>query len=606
MKTQKRHGRQARNTIQDERHANAWQPDERIPRLTSHLSQYIPHTLALLAFLLRALNITGESLWRDEIDTVRFSFTALSEMLGNLARNGFNGPLYHLLMRAWLSLAGVNDFALRYFSLLCGVAEIVLVFALARRLFGRRTALLATWFAAIAPVLIWYSGEGKMYTLQPALIVLALYALRRAVESRPWRLKIAALRTGRYWRFSAPISNLQSLNPWWAVFIVAVSLGYYVHLLTPLFLAVAAAFFLLWWLQSRYHIKGALLAVVLCTLPYVPMAVWQLPTFLAGTNTGHTFYPLSVTLFSLLYNWSLGLSEQLPPGAPAGYTWLAILAFAGIAVIGLAGSAVTLGAPANSTPHSRQNAVVTKEHIAPMHAFSSAVGVFMWLMLPMCLVFVISTRAPVFEPRYVLWSAPALYILMGAGLAWLLTHVSAFARVLFVLVSMVSLWGTAAQMLYPIRPDVSGAARYVAAHMQPDDLFMFQIPYTRYGFEYYLPMYAPALPVDPEPRPDDGLRTLQGLRERIVDAPYTNHGATTDDVNSQLLPMMFRQQRIWLVEVEASMWDERDLVRAWYDENMQQVERRELRGVTVTLYEITWKTSCFLPHVSVGEATPER
>ena len=91
-------------------------------------------------------------------------------------------------MRLWLSLGGVNDFTLRYFSLLCGVGLVAVVFVLARRLFGMRAAFVAAWLTAVSPVHIWYSGEGKMYTLQPLLLLLALYALRRGIGD--WRLGI--------------------------------------------------------------------------------------------------------------------------------------------------------------------------------------------------------------------------------------------------------------------------------------------------------------------------------------------------------------------------------------------------------------------------------
>jgi uncharacterized membrane protein len=540
------------------------------------------------AFVLRAFNITGESLWRDEIDTIRFSFTALNELLSNLTRAGFNGPLYHLLMRGWLSLGGVNDFTLRYFSLLCGMVEVALVYVLAHRLFGRRAALLAAWFTTIAPALIWYSGEGKMYTLQPVLIVLAIYALRRGVDGK---LTTEDLRseTGRQFL----TTKFLSLNLWWVVFVIAVSLGYYVHLLTPLFLFVAVVFFLLWWRQSRHHLVGGITALVLCTLPYVPMVLWQAPIFMAGADTGHAFYPLDVTLISLLYNWSLGISNRLPPGLPPFFVWLSVLLFAGAAVLGVISAAL---------PGERAGVV----RIQCPDVLASAVGVLAWLLLPMILIYLISTRAPVFEPRYVLWSAPALYILVGVGLAWLLARATTTAVLLAVLLSVASVWGIVAQVIYPIRPDVRGAAQAVAQTMQPGDLFVFQIPYTRFGFEYYLPMFAPELPVDAQPRPDDGMRTIQGLRERIAEAPFTNYGVTMDDVNAQLGTLLTHGQRIWLVEAEVPMWDDRGLVRAWHDEHMQLADRREWRGITVSLYENDLKYRRFLPLIHMENDESDR
>ncbi len=538
---------------------------------------YLPLLIIFAGFILRAVNITGESLWRDEVDTIRYAFAPLSEMVQNLTRNGFNGPLYLFAMRAWLSLTGINDLAVRYFSLICGALMVALIYVLSRRLFDRRTALLAMWFATIAPVLIWYSGEGKMYTFQPALLLLAIYSLRRAVDVGP-RGRRASLEGDA--QLSSRSSLLRTFNGWWIVFTIAVSVGYYVHLLTPLFLAVAAVLFAAWWPRARHHWRGALIALAICTVPYIPLAIWQIPTVLAGMNTGHIAYSLDAVLYTLVYNWSVGLSNQMPAGIPANVTWLAILCYTGAVSI-----AVVAGfwfAKPRSAGHRNGHAAQAAAGAASV--MGSVLGMLAWLLLPALIIFLISLRAPVFEPRYVLWSAPALYILAAYGLSCLMPRLPLAGGMLAVLISLASLIGLAAQFEFPIRPDLRGAAQAVASQMQSDDLFVFQIPYTRYGFEYYLPQEVMNPSLESGPMPADGLRTLAGFRGRIVEAPFTNGAASVADVAAALQPLEARSPRIWLIESEAAMWDRRALVRAWFDQNMAVVWRGTLRGITVTLY----------------------
>ncbi len=514
----------------------------------------------MLAFILRALNIVGESLWRDEIDTIRFAFAPSDQLLGNLTREGFNGPLYHGLMRAWLTLTGINDFSVRYFSLLCGVALVAIVYALARRLFGARTAAIAAWLTAIAPVLVWYGGEGKMYTLQPLLVVLALYALRRAIEpvnsgtSGPGKRRVTA---------SAA---------WWLAFVAAVSLGYYVHLLTPLFLAVAGVFVLAWWPDARRHWRGLLIATAACSVPYLPLLIWQLPLFVSGGDIGHAFYPLDVIGLSLAYNWSVGLSSQLP-FAGATLAWIGIACYVGMAAVGIASG--------------------WRKGIG-----RSILGVLAWLALPTLLVYAVSTRIPIFQPRYVLWSAPALYLLVALGLVWLWSRALPLAAAAGFLLTALAAAGLLAQIDSPIRPDNRGAAQYLAERLEPDDSFVFQMPYTRYAFEYYLPRFLPGYRVDPEPQPDDGLATLPELREQAFDAPFTNAGATEEDVDQDLSLLIDPDRRVWLVEAESAQWDERGLVRNWFDRRMELVERRDFRGVTLGVYRSTVERRAFLPLIS--------
>lgn len=507
-----------------------------------------PVALLLLAFVLRIANLTGESLWRDEVDTVRFALAPLSEIAANFTATGVNGPPYHLLIRAWLALAGVSDFALRYFSLVCGVLLVALIYALGRRLFGRGAGLTAMALATASPILAWYAGEGKMYSLQPMLLTLALYALVRAATSGEGKV------AGR---------RLPPSTPWWLTFIVATSLSFYVQLLSPLFLPVAAAFFLALWPQSRRHVAGGSIALAALTLPYLPLAVWQVPTLLRGGDIGHTFYPLNAIGLTLASNWALGLDGRAPllnlPAAD-GAVVLVRMAVIALFVALVIYELVEGGRRARASDAERRR-------------FQVALAAVVWLALPALLIYLISTRIPLFQPRYVLWSAPALYLLAGAGLARLSAE-PGFGRWAAAVVGgallLFSASGWLSQVINPIRPDLRAASRHVAAALQPGDALVFQIPYGRFGFEYY------------------AMRAGRRLEDvRIVEADvFTNDGKTEDDIAATLLPALSGANRVWLYEAEAPMWDERGLVRSVLERDLIALERSDFRGVSVGLYEM--------------------
>ncbi len=518
------------------------------------MTRWLPHAVLFAGFILRIANITGESLWRDEVDTIRFSFVGLDQLVGNLTRAQFNGPLYHLLMRGWLALAGVDDLPLRYFSVLCGTAQLALLHALARRMFGRGVGLAALALAAFSPVLVWYGGEGKMYTLQPMLITLALYALRRAMSL-------------------APGSSRRASFVWWTAFVAAASAGFYIHLLTPLVLAVALAFALAWPREARAHWRGLLVAFGLCVLPYLPLAVWQAPLALAGGDLGHAFYPLDVMALSLAYNWSIGLSGRLVFDLDPELGWLAIASFAALAA---------LGAAAGWQSPRR----------------SATAATLAWLLAPALLIYLVSTRIPIFQPRYVLWSAPAFYLLCALGARWLWRRAPPLAAGIGAWLALLSALGIASQIALPIRPDLRGAARFLGSQLGPRDRLVFQIPYTRYAFEYYLPRFAPQYPVDGQPQPDDGLATLAGLRDRIGDGPYTNPDLPDPEVEAAIQQAIGPGERIWYVEVEPRLWDERGAARAWFDARLPQFDRRDFRGVQVGLYARPLDFDYFVPLVS--------
>ncbi|MDY7040526.1 MAG: glycosyltransferase family 39 protein, partial [Chloroflexota bacterium] len=114
-------------------------------------------TIVLLAFAVRVYHLDYQSLWRDEVDAIRFSYDSLDTLLANFTRAGWNGPLYYLFLRPWLAVAGDSEFALRFFSLLWGVLAVPLTYAVGRRLLAPHSAVLASLLVALSPYLVWYS-----------------------------------------------------------------------------------------------------------------------------------------------------------------------------------------------------------------------------------------------------------------------------------------------------------------------------------------------------------------------------------------------------------------------------------------------------------------
>lgn len=499
-------------------------------------------------------NLTGESLWRDEVDSVRFAFEPLGAVFARFTTTGFNGPLYHLIVRGWLSLAGVSDFALRYLSLVCGVVLVALVYVLGRRMFGARVGLIATWLATASPVLVWYAGEGKMYSLQPMLLTLALYALLRVTDPSP------------NYPVTNPVTNYQ-LPTWWTVFILATSLSFYVHVLSPLFLPVALLFFFAQWPTSRRHLVGGAVALALLTLPYLPLLAWQAPALLRGGDIGHRFYPLDQIASTLLSHWLFGLDGRAPLLWPTSGEAVTLVRRV-MLVLGLALVAYGLAKAAQCASRGPR----------AMKALCLQLATLGWMALPALVVFLISLQMPLFLPRYVLWSAPAFYLLASVGLDRLLAAERVgriVARASLITISLASLAGVAAQIIYPIRPDLRGAVAYVLRHSQPGDMVVFQIPYMQYSFAYYAE------------RAGYPLAQLQ-----LAEAPFTNHGMSPDDAAQTMRALVAPAARVWLFESEAAMWDRRGLVRRWFDKTLTTLDRRAFRGVEVGLYALPgdWKS----------------
>src|SRR6266403_1322068 len=74
-------------------------------------------------------------------------------------------PLYYLLLEGWTLIFGTSDLALRLFSVSFSIASLPLLAALADRIAGPRAALASCVLFAFSPLVIYYSTEGRMYSL---------------------------------------------------------------------------------------------------------------------------------------------------------------------------------------------------------------------------------------------------------------------------------------------------------------------------------------------------------------------------------------------------------------------------------------------------------
>ena len=148
--------------------------------------------LAIGVLLRLRLYADRRSLWLDEIwialNVVERGFLGLLRPL-DYAQSAPVGFLW--IERLAVVLGGVNDLALRAFPLLAGCLLLVALWMLARRLIDVRYAALCLAFAALSPILVYYSHEVKPYIIDALLAVvltwLALDVLEAPDSPRAWR-----------------------------------------------------------------------------------------------------------------------------------------------------------------------------------------------------------------------------------------------------------------------------------------------------------------------------------------------------------------------------------------------------------------------------------
>ena len=130
--------------------------------------------ILLLALVLRVPQLDFQPLWWDEGYSVFFATRDFPTMLARTAID-IHPPLYYALMQVWMLAFGTNVVALRLLSVIIGVASVPLIYLVSKTLFDLRTALVAAFLLAIAPLHIYYSQEVRMYGLAMLLALAAVW-----------------------------------------------------------------------------------------------------------------------------------------------------------------------------------------------------------------------------------------------------------------------------------------------------------------------------------------------------------------------------------------------------------------------------------------------
>jgi len=474
---------------------------------TQQLANILLLLVLCLGAALRFYRIQAQSLWNDEGTTVALVSRSLA-VITQSAANDIHPPLYYYLLHFWTRLFGTSELAVRSMSAALGV---LLVFFTA--IFGRVTqganprtreygwvGLIAAAFAALSPLQVHYSQEARMYMLTAFLATVATLALVRVLEYlySGWQAK------GRRFLWAV------------AAYVVISILLLHCHYFAVAVIAAHNLTFLVRWLvwvrsrlregsgdehglTSQRH-RGSFwqpvltwlaiqAAIVLAYVPWLILAADQLRVWPAISQSQN----LALLLTRSFKHLALGI----PGAVQGGVTWVAL---AGIL---LAGTWALLLRVLNGQ-HTTASAAVLCHYYVP-------IGV----------LYLLSLRRPMYDPKFLLLCTPALHLLMAEGilaLARLTTRICARVRIAVVLafilsVAVLSATALAAYYWDPryARDDYRGIAQYIEAVGQPGDAILVNAPAQVETFAYY---YRGTLPVHPLPsrRPLDEAETLLDLQ----------------------------------------------------------------------------------------------
>ena len=139
----------------------------------TYLNIWILIVLAIVTVGLRCLFLQYD-VWYDEACSW---FTAIQSFPKGIMDNLLNldlqhTPLYFFLLHFWIKLFGDSEVAMRSLSLIFGIATVPLVYIIANKLTSKLNTLLLASIIVVAPLLVFYSVEVRMYSIVVFLVLL--------------------------------------------------------------------------------------------------------------------------------------------------------------------------------------------------------------------------------------------------------------------------------------------------------------------------------------------------------------------------------------------------------------------------------------------------
>ena len=430
-----------------------------LPRLVLHA--LVLGSLLLSGAFVRLHNLSAESVWYDEYNSVRYlGAPALGAFLEEQQEyNDEMVPLYFVLQYYWAHGVGDSAWTLRLLSVLLGLSAIVLVYACGTRLFGVWGGAVAALCMALSPFMIHHSQGLRPYAL---LLVLGLISgmsflvLLRGAANSTWA--------------------------WWMNALANVALVW-THLFGCWLVAAQAGFLVLFcWPRRRWWWLGW---AGIQAVGILPLALWVFswqvdpPAGMLETPIAILDYAFARDTSTLAHHTSGVAQAGLPPLS----AWLlahctrfeqaTVPLFMGLALFFCGGVLWRFWRGPESSETRRGRLL-------------RAGWLVCWLFLPIGLLYGFAAvwSAEANAPRYTIYGAPALYLLLGGGVAALPWRVLRIAVTggLGVLLAVQAHLG----MLLPTRPDFVGAVRYVERNAGIQDGVVYYPEFTLPTFAYNL------------------------------------------------------------------------------------------------------------------------
>jgi mannosyltransferase len=547
-------------------------------------------SITLFGFILRVFQLANKGMWLDETFSVWLANHSVVDMLHWIAKIDIHPPLYYLLLHYWIALKGDMPNSVRLLSALFGAGTIPIIYLIGKRMSGAMVGLVAAAMLALSPFNIRFAQDTRMYTLLAFNAAVVIYALVRLLTD-PRSVRPIGSQFREYlhaWRTSGPVEpdakgdfsykdKTRNQNRWrawifrhrwspiraietdlaWVAFIVFSAATLLTHNAAVLFSLATNLFVLGLILFQRIKKSGS------------PPA-FQAPSF-------WNWVKAQIGIFILWSPWIIAFIQQTSRvyqefwvPAPSWDTVTQVLkAFLN----------------ENTLPQANQvmilwilyGLVLCLGVVYFRKRFSHFFFLAALFAVPFLGELIVSIRRPIFLDRTLIWITIPLLLVLAAGIAQLKPRVLIIV-VVGILVTN-NLFSTSDYYRFMPSEDWNNTAREVVAHVEKDDLVLFNATWVQIPFDYYVKTFNPnSIQVEKFTQVEE-----RGVPVDLFDSGVLEPKMTESDI-PRLISLLQGYNRVWLVYSHNWYTDPMGLIPQTLASQRKLIQQSNFYGVQVQLY----------------------
>ncbi len=315
-------------------------------------------SLFILNFVLKILFLSTQDICIDEPYSIFHSQFGVEDIIRFLKPTN-NPPLFEIILHYWIKVFGISAFSVRFLPLLFGSLAVIFIFRISEKLFSYQVGIASSLLYTFSTISIYYSHDCRVYTLFLLLTTISVYFFIKLFEG--------------------------SSSFWDKLFFCACNLLIiYAHYFGFIVWFIEVTYVLIY--GRKYFMRFAVLLGISIVF-YLPQILIFLERFKQSSSEG-TWIKELVTIENL-YNrlWSF-----------CNMPVVVVLCLAILVAAGVKKASSKLLKKENSEDGSNTNKKI------------NLIGI--WFFVPYVLMFVISFKVPIYLERYLIFIAPAFYILV--------------------------------------------------------------------------------------------------------------------------------------------------------------------------------------------------